>query len=245
LQVDSSRQVALSDVGSNIFGNIRTSTEQFNVVANPLNAGGTVATAVIDGATATELTGNNYEITFDNTAAVFTVKNTTTGVDVIPSPGLDYESPQTVTFDGISVTLTDPVDEEGNPKPPGPGDHFTIQPGNQNIFETLTDVINTLRAPVGLNPSKVDLLAGLTQANNNIDKSLSNTLVARTKFGTSLKELDELDSLGDSTGLSYKQELSQIQDIDYVKAITDLNQQQVTLQAAQQSFIKTSALFAV
>ncbi|MDO8701822.1 MAG: flagellin, partial [Undibacterium sp.] len=44
------------------------------------------------------------------------------------------------------------------------------------------------------------------------------------------------------TGLSYKQQLSDLQDLDYAKAITELNQQQVTLQAAQQSFVKTSSL---
>jgi len=36
--------------------------------------------------------------------------------------------------------------------------------------------------------------------------------------------------------------LSDIQDLDYVKALTSLSQQQTTLQAAQQSFVKTAGL---
>ena len=234
LQVDTSRQLPLSDVGSAIFGNIRTSNGQFNTVANPSNTGQTVATASINIPTSSSLTGNNYEVTFDSTAANFTITNKTTGAVVVSSTA--YSSPQTVTFDGIDLKLTN------TPGAPAPGDHFSIQPGNQNIFETLTDLINTLKTPANNSAAKLDLAAGLAQANNNLDKSLNNVLTSRTQFGTSLKEIDDLDNVGDSTSLSYKQELSQIQDLDYAKAITELNQQQVTLQAAQQSFVKTSSL---
>lgn len=229
LQVDTSRQLPLSDVGSAIFGNIRTSNGQFNTVANPSNLGTAVATATIDVATAASLTGNNYEINFDSTAANFTLTNKTTGA---VGPSTSIAGPA-IPFEGIAVTLTGV---------PASGDHFSVQPGNQNIFETLTDLINTLKTPANTPSAKLDLAAGLAQANNNLDKSLNNVLTSRTQLGTSLKEIDDLDSVGDSNSLSYKQELSQIQDLDYAKAITELNQQQVTLQAAQQSFVKTSSL---
>ncbi|MFZ6817596.1 flagellar hook-associated protein FlgL [Undibacterium sp. Ji22W] len=234
LQVDTSRQIPINEVGSAIFGNIKTSNSQFNVRSNPSNIGQAVATASINVPTTANLTGNNYEVAFDNTGANFTVTNKTTGVVVVPSTA--YTSPQTVTIDGMDITLTN------TPGAPAPGDKFSIQPGNQNIFETLTDLINTLRTPAGNVPQKLELTANLSQANFNIDKSLSNVLLARTNFGTSLKELENLNSAGDSLGLIYKQELSALQDLDYAKAITELNQNQVVLQAAQQSFVKTSSL---
>ncbi|MBC3875008.1 flagellar hook-associated protein FlgL [Undibacterium flavidum] len=234
LQVDTSRQIPINEVGSAIFGNIKTSNSQFNVRSNPSNTGQAVATAAINVPTTANLTGNNYEVAFDNTGANFTITNKTTGVVVTPTTA--YASPQTVTVDGMDITLTN------TPGAPGPGDKFSIQPGNQNIFETLTDLINTLRSPAGTVPQKLELTANLSQANFNIDKSLSNVLLARTNFGTSLKELENLNSAGDSMGLIYKQELSALQDLDYAKAITELNQNQVVLQAAQQSFVKTSSL---
>jgi flagellar hook-associated protein 3 FlgL len=234
LQVDTSRQIPISDIGSAIFGNIRTSNGQFNIRPNPSNVGQTVATAAINVPTTANLTGNNYEVAFDNTGANFTVTNKTTGVLVVPSTA--YTSPQTVTVDGIDITLTN------TPGAPGPGDKFSIQPGNQNIFETLTDLINTLKTPTGNVQRRLELTADLSQANFNIDKSLSNVLLARTGLGTSLKELDNLNSAGESMGVIYKQELSALQDLDYAKAITELNQNQVVLQAAQQSFVKTSSL---
>lgn len=234
LQVDTSRQIPISDIGSAIFGNIRTSAGQFNVRPNPSNVGQAVATAAINVPTTANLTGNNYEVAFDGTGANFTITNKTTGVVVVPITA--YTSPQTVTVDGMDITLTN------TPAAPGPDDKFSIQPGNQNIFETLTDLINTLKSPAGNVPQKLELTANLSQANSNIDKSLSNVLLARTGLGTALKELENLNNAGESMGVIYKQELSALQDLDYAKAITELNQNQVVLQAAQQSFVKTSSL---
>lgn len=234
LQVDTARQLPLTQPGPAIFENIRTSAGQFNVVANPSNNGQAVAAASINAATAANLTGNNYEVNFDATGSNFTVTNRTTGAVVVPSTV--YTSPQALTFDGIDLTITN------TPGPPGPNARFSIQPGNQSIFETLTDLINTLRAPANNAVAKLDLTAGLNQANNNLDKSLSNVLTARTNLGTSLKEIDALDTAGEGTGINFKQELSELQGIDYAKAITELNQQQTTLQAAQQSFARTTSL---
>ncbi len=234
LQVDTSRQLAISDIGSAIFGNIRTSTGQFNIVPSSANTGQLVTTAAIDPTTQNALTGNDYQVVFDNTGTNFSVLNKTTGATVVPSTA--YTSPQTVTFDGISTTLTN------TPGAPAPGDKFTIQSGNQDIFKTLTDVIKALNTPTPTAGARADLTASLSQANNNVDKSLSNVLTSRAAIGTSLKEIDGLNSAGDSIGLVYKQSLSEIQSLDYAKAITELNQQQVTLQAAQQSFVKTSSL---
>ena len=232
LQVDTSRQLPISEVGSAIFGNIRTANTQFNVRANPSNSGQAVATASISNAA--NLTGNNYEVAFDGAGLNFTVTNKTTGVVVVPSTL--YVSPQTVTVDGMDINLSN------TPGAPAPNDKFSIQSGNQDIFQTVTDLINALQTPASSASGKLSLQADLNQANTNLEKSLSNVLVARTNFGISMRELDDLDSAGASVGLLYKQELSSIQDLDYAKAITELNQSQVVLQAAQQSFVKVSSL---
>jgi flagellar hook-associated protein 3 FlgL len=232
VQADTSRQIAMGDVGPAIFGNIRTSKTVFAVAANSANLG----KGVISGesiANAALLTGNNYEIKFSS-AISFDVLDKTTGLAVLSAQ--PYTSGNPIVFDGIQVNITD------TPTAPGIGDSFSIQPGNQNIFETLTDLINVLRTSSGSLSAKANLSAGLAQANSNVDASLSNVITSRTNMGTSLKEIDTLDESGDGIGLVYKQELSELQDLDYVKAITELNQQQVTLQAAQQSFVKTSSL---
>jgi flagellar hook-associated protein 3 FlgL len=107
----------------------------------------------------------------------------------------------------------------------------------QDVFKNLTDAINLLKTP-----GTANLDAGLANTNNNIEAALNNVLTARTKVGANLKEIDSLNSLGDDLNVQYQQSLSSLQDVDYAKAISDLTQQQTTLQAAQQSFIKITGL---
>ena len=54
--------------------------------------------------------------------------------------------------------------------------------------------------------------------------------------------LDSLSSLNENLSLQYQQNLSDLQDIDYAKAISDLTRKQVDLEAAQQSFSRISQL---
>lgn len=240
LQVDTSRQLALSDIGPAIFGNIRTSATTFNATANAANTGTATISAAISTTTPAALTGHNYSIVF-NSAGTFDVTDTTTGNVV--SAGNPYTSPSTtVTVDGVDMKLSDAVGPSGTTIPPAAGDRFSVQPGNQNIFETFTDIINALKAPATTAQDKADLQAALAQANSNLDKSLDNVSNSRTVIGASLAEIDTLDADGSAKGINYKSALSGIQDLDYAKAITTLTQQQITLQAAQKSFLAVSGL---
>ncbi|MHB1332858.1 MAG: flagellar hook-associated protein FlgL [Sulfuriferula sp.] len=117
-----------------------------------------------------------------------------------------------------------------------------FQGNNQDVFKTLTDLITLLQTPVTTPAGNAALTAGLSAANGNIDQSLNNVLTTRASVGSRLKELDALNSAGSSRDIQYSQTLSQLQDVDYAKAISQLTQQQTTLQAAQQSFVKIAGL---
>lgn len=117
-----------------------------------------------------------------------------------------------------------------------------FQGNNQDVFKTLTDLITLLQTPVTTPAGSTALTDGLTTANGNIDQSLNNVLTVRASVGSRLRELDSLGSAGSSRDIQYSQTLSQLQDVDYAKAISQLTQQQTTLQAAQQSFVKIAGL---
>jgi len=57
-----------------------------------------------------------------------------------------------------------------------------------------------------------------------------------------MNEIDSLSNLNQDMTLQYQQTLSNLQDLDYAKAISDLTRNQTALQAAQQSFVKISQL---
>jgi flagellar hook-associated protein 3 FlgL len=117
-----------------------------------------------------------------------------------------------------------------------------FQGGGQDVFQTLKDTIALLQTPVVTPADAAALSAGLASAGAGIQRALDNVLTVRASLGTRLQELDALDSAGTDRDVQYSMILSEIQDLDYTKAITQLSQQQATLEAAQQSFVKTSSL---
>lgn len=112
-----------------------------------------------------------------------------------------------------------------------------FQGGGQDMFQTLNDLVTLLNTS-----GTTGLAAGLATANGEIDLALDNVLTVRASVGSSLQELDALDSAGEDRKLQYSQALSDLQDLDYTQALTRLSQQQITLEAAQRSFVKTAGL---
>jgi flagellar hook-associated protein 3 FlgL len=106
-----------------------------------------------------------------------------------------------------------------------------------DMFQTLNDLVTLLNTP-----GTAGLAAGLATANSDLDLALDSVLTVRASTGSRLQELDALDYAGEDRNLQYSQILSELQDLDYTKAITQLSQQQMTLEAAQKSFVKASGL---
>jgi flagellar hook-associated protein 3 FlgL len=84
--------------------------------------------------------------------------------------------------------------------------------------------------------------ATLNTHNADLTAALDNVSKVRASLGTRLQELETLDYAGDDRKLQYAQVLSELQDLDYTEALTRLSQQEFVLEAAQQSFAKTSGL---
>ncbi len=239
LQVGSSRQLPVSDSGSSVFINNATGNGTFQTGAAAANTGSGIISsgAVADPST---LTHNNYAITFAVAAGVttYTVQNTTTGLAVPPPPApvvpSVYSTGQKITFDGVAFDIKGA---------PADGDKFTVAPSkNQSLFETMTSLIATLRAPVVGGSGQATLTNGLNSANDNLTSALDNVLAVRASIGSRLKELDTLDSAGDDINIQYSATLATLQDLDTVKAISQFTQQQFTLDAAQKSFKTLSGL---
>ena len=114
--------------------------------------------------------------------------------------------------------------------------------GNQSLFKTLGDLINVLQTPVATDADKTSLTNGLSAAQGNLSNSLDKVLQVRSGVGTRMNEVDTLNTAGDDLSLQYKQQLADLQGIDYAKAISDLTQQQTYLQATQQAFLKVRGL---
>lgn len=114
--------------------------------------------------------------------------------------------------------------------------------GNQSVFKTISNLVDILETPVVTPADKTALANGLRAAQTDLANALDNVLSVRASVGIRMKELDTLNDSGDDLSIQYKQQLAELQDVDYAKAISSLTQQQSYLEATQMAFIKVQGL---
>jgi len=235
LQVGPSRRMAISASGSEVFENNLTGNGIFQTQAAIANTGAGIISsgAVTDRSL---LTGDDYAITFSVVGVppvtTYTVTNTTTATAIqVAQP---YQPGGQIAFDGMALDIKGQPDN---------GDTFTVKPSQkQSVFTTVTDLIAALRTPDDGSSGKALLANRLNTANDNLKAAHDNVLTVQASVGARMKELDYLDGNGDDLNIQYASTLSDLQDLDMAKAISLFSQQQLTLQAAQQSFKAMSGL---
>lgn len=240
LQVASARQMAISDSGSTVFENNVTGNGSFKTRAAALNSGaGVISSGVVTDAA--KLTGHNYALVFSvggtPATTTYTVTDTTAGVTIPAPPALPdqpFQAGQQITFDGLAFDIAGA---------PANGDKFTLEASQkESLFTTLTGLLTALRTPVSGPSGQARLANGLNTATEGLGASLDNVLSVHASLGSRMKELDTLDTAGDDLNIQYTSALSDLQDLDLVKAISLFSQQQMTLEAAQKSFKSMSGL---
>lgn len=102
---------------------------------------------------------------------------------------------------------------------------------NQSVFATINEFIVKMQA----NVSDTIVLQDIQTA---IDTILS----TRAKVGARLNTIDTQRDLNESFILQSKQTISNIEDLDFTEAISRMNQQLVSLQASQQTYIRIQNL---
>ena len=237
IQVSASRQMPVSESGAETFMRVRQGNGTFVVSANAANTGsgahdlGSVRDPSL-------LTGDDYRIDFTvtgtvpNTVTTYDVVNVTTATTILSAQ--PYVENGDIQFDGVQVVISGQ---------PADGDSFDIVPStNQSIFATLDNLATLLETTPDTVVGRTQRTNGLTEALGNVDQALDNFLVTRADIGARLREVDDLQSVGEDLGLQYQQTLSGLRDLDYARAISDLTRQQAILEAAQQSFLRISQL---
>ncbi|HEY8585895.1 MAG TPA: flagellar hook-associated protein FlgL [Rhodanobacter sp.] len=227
-------QVATGDPGSAVFANIPTGNGKFAISASAANTGTAVAGAsnVSDpGANPSAWDGGSYSIVF-TAANAYEVRDG--GGAVLDSGSYDPAVGGSITFRGAQVAFKGAPDV---------GDAFALGASTmQDVFTTLDNIIGTLRQPNG---------GGAAMQNDintqfvNLDQAIDNISRTRGMVGARMNALDQQSALNDDLTLQYKTTLSDVQDLNYYDAISQLGAQTTALQAAQQTFtrIQGSRLF--
>lgn len=189
------------------------------------------------------LVGQPLEIRFSVVAGVTTygiydpVSNATTG----PLPFTPGQAISLVTASVPPVDFGSQVVVGGQPSN---GDTFRVDPSSsQSIFKTMQSLIGTLRTSVNsTNFTSTEFTIALGAQLKNIDQTFENVSRVQATVGTRLAELDSLGNMSSDLDIQYQASLSNLQDLDVVKAYSDLTFQKVNLEAAQKSFVQISGL---
>lgn len=168
----------------------------------------------------------NYMFSGYQSSTVPYVKNAVTGA-------YDYFGDANKTSLQVSSTRQMEISDVGS----------TVFQGSSNdLFKNLQDAIALLNTPITSSALSATFTAGIATATGNLKTSLDSVLTTRASFGSKLKEIDTLNGVSDTSKIVFDTNLSKLQDLDYTKAISDLSKQSTILEAAQKSFLKTTAL---
>ena len=103
--------------------------------------------------------------------------------------------------------------------------------GKRNMFETLQNLATELESNNPVDAYLTDL-----------DLALENILETRTSIGGRMNAIDRQNEVNADLKLTLEAHRSQEGDLDYAEAITRFNRQMVSLQAAQQAYVKVQGL---
>ncbi|MGE0557200.1 MAG: flagellar hook-associated protein FlgL [Burkholderiales bacterium] len=264
VQIGDARQIATGNSGSAVFQSVREGNGSFV----PGAAAGNTGAGVVDGGVVTNALSwsdpanpRAFEIRFHVDSGVTppvatydivdTVNNLSMLTGAAPAAGPHLR----VHVPGAAIVLkTQPGDS--NPTPfdfgaevtitgaPADGDGFSIRAaGKRDIFGVMDGLADTLRdghdgSAAGAAAYRNRLNAAMTE----IDNALDHVLTIRAASGIRLAELDGAQAAAETAQFNHDQNLSRLQDLDYARAISDIAQRQIQLEAAQKSFVQITNL---
>ncbi|MGO4503230.1 flagellar hook-associated protein FlgL [Dyella sp. 2YAF14] len=234
-------QVASSDPGSGLFMTIPMGNGTFEASAGSANTG----TLVVGSNSVTDLnawnsaassSGGGYTITF-GTGGTWSATDAN-GNAVLDSSGNPvtgtYTDGGSISFNGMTMAMSGT---------PAAGDTVSVTSGGQqDIFSTLTNMINALQSG---STTDTQLTNVMSRQIESIDQTQSAISSVQVSIGGRLDTLQQQQGAYQDLSVTYKSALSDVQGADAYTAISNLSLQQTALQASQQMFaqVKSMSLF--
>jgi flagellar hook-associated protein 3 FlgL len=240
LQIGPRRNIATSDSGTAAFRAIRDGNGVFTTLDQATNRGsGIIDTGTLHG----DYDQGTYAIVFEKVVpegghpevdAYLSYKVINDNQQVIVAEGTPYKSGASIEFPGVTTAI------EGEPED---GDFFVIRPSlNQDVFTTIQRFVDTLQESKDSNSGRAVLHNELNRSLTGIDLALGNVLALRSNVGARLNALDGQEEINESYNLQIKTILSDVEDLDYAEAVSDLNLKLTGLEASQKAFVKIQGI---
>ena len=225
-QIGPTQRISAGDSGAAVFMNIPAGNGTFTTAAGASNTGsGSIGVGTV--VTPSQWVPDTYTVTFTSPTAYTVTNSAGTQVD----SGTNFTDGQSISFDGIQVPITGT---------PAAGDTFTIaKAGTASVFSTLQGLVNTLSAK-NLTSAQISTQSGT--ALQQIDNAITNLGDVSASAGARVDSITSSQTAAQTTQTSLTGEISNLSDVDYAAAITQLNTEELSLQAAQESYASIAKL---
>jgi flagellar hook-associated protein 3 FlgL len=226
VQIGSNQTVSAGDTGATVFMNIPGGNGTFSVAAGATNTGtGSIGVGTVTNKS--QWVPDNYTISFSSPTA-YTVTNTA-GTQV--ATGTNFQDGDSIAFNGVEVPITGT---------PAAGDTFTVaKAGNVSAFATVQSLITTLNSTT-LNNAQISSAIG--NSLQQLDGAISNLSNVSASAGARVNAITSSQSSAQTIQTNLTASITQLSDVDYASAITQLNTEEVSLQAAQESYASIAKL---
>jgi flagellar hook-associated protein 3 FlgL len=225
IQISANQRISAGDTGASVFMNNPAGNGTFTTAAGLTNTG----TGSIDAGSVTSPAAwvpGTYTITFTSPTAY----QVTNSADVVLTSGT-YTSPGTIAFNGVQATVSGT---------PAAGDTFTVaSAGTASVFSTLSNLITTLNSTT-LNQGQ--LTTQISGALEQLGGAITNMDNVQASVGARIDAINSSQSTAQSEQTDLQSSISQLADVDYAAATTQLNTEEVGLQAAQESYASLAKL---
>ncbi|MGM0554373.1 MAG: flagellar hook-associated protein FlgL [Pseudomonadota bacterium] len=231
--ISANRNVPVGDTGARVFMDVPENDGRVGAEVTNREAGSRLVVEQAGVNDSAALTDQTYTITFEDLGGgeIGYVVEDEGGNTVADGP---YVPDEAISFEGRSITLS------GAPEI---GDEVESRPAeNKSVFETLDAIIAALEEGGASGNSRANLATASNTALADLDAVLDNFSDIRAEVGSRLKAFDEQKDLNEDRLVDLNSAVSEVRDLDYAEAISRFNQQQVALQAAQQTYTQVNRL---
>lgn len=237
MQISSSRVIETSDSGSSVFMRIPNG----NGVFSTNYAAGNTGNGVISGGSVSDPSAWVAPSNATAYSLVFTSATTyefRDGATVLSSG--TYTAGDPIPLQNGAVSLGASVTLTGTP---AAGDSYEIEPSSsQSMFATLASLIHAVES-TGTSPADVARYqTDIRRALNDLNLAMENVVSVRGAVGARLNEVETVGEINADLKIQYASTLSDLQDVDYVAASSELSQRKIQLEAAQKSYTMVSQL---
>lgn len=225
VQISANQRISSGDTGAAVFMNIPAGNGTFTTAAAAGNTGtGSIGTGTVTDPAA--WVPDTYSISFTSPTQY---QVTNSGGTVVGSG--TFTDGDSISFSGIQVAITGT---------PAAGDQFTVaKAGTASAFSTVSGLITTLNSTT---LSAAQRSTQIGSALEQIDGAITNLSNVSASVGARLNSITSSQSTAQTVQTNLQTSISKLSDVDYAAAITQLNTEELSLQAAQESYASIAKL---